>query len=132
MVDSEDDGFQDYAAENSMKGRRGDDDSLNEDTEKEAKVEAHSMKNRLSSEDSSTKDSVEEADKEVKDKSTSSPGNDNLSSEKRDKKVKDDVTSQEDTALKLARGKVEATLIRAKKKAGERQKKKTRRNRPMD
>ena len=66
MVDSDDDFLGDLAAEN-KKAERGDDVSLNEDIEEEAKEEDHS------SDDASAEESVDKADKKVEDKSTSSP-----------------------------------------------------------
>ena len=73
MIDSDDKPFEDWAAENNFKDKRGDDASLNEDTEEEAKAEDHSMENRLSSDDASTEESVDKADEKVEDESTSSP-----------------------------------------------------------
>ena len=101
MVDSDDEPFQDTAAKNNLKGMRGDDDSSNEDSEDEAKVEDNSMENRLSSDDSSTKDSVDKADEKVDDESTSSPNK---------------------------RGKERATLERQRKKNKEGKKRKRRSN----
>ena len=102
MVDSDDDFLGDLAAEN-KKAERGDDVSLNEDIEEEAKEEDHS------SDDASAEESVDKADKKVEDKSTSSPvgrGKNDATLERQRKKNKEGTKRKKRSDWKKQRTKV--------------------------